>query len=76
MVVYDVGGLGEIVAAYGAGRVVEAGDVDGLDCGDRRAARRRGRTGRVPVAVLPRARDELTWERAGDSHIALYEELL
>ena len=29
-VVYDVGGLGEVVAAYGAGRVVAPGDVDGL----------------------------------------------
>ncbi len=29
-VVYDVGGLGEVVAAFGAGRVVPAGDVEAL----------------------------------------------
>jgi glycosyltransferase involved in cell wall biosynthesis len=75
VIVYDVGGLGEIVAAYGAGRVVQAGDIDGLAAaiddllGDDDALAR-ARSGAA------RARDELTWERAAISHIALYEELL
>ena len=74
-VVYDVGGLGEIVGAFGAGRVVEPGDVDGLeralrellDDEDALAAARAG---------AEAARDNLTWERAGASHLALYEELV
>jgi glycosyltransferase involved in cell wall biosynthesis len=75
VIVYDVGGLGEVVAAYGAGRVVKAGDIDGLAAaieellgdGDALAHARSG---------AARARDELTWERAATSHLALYEELL
>jgi glycosyltransferase involved in cell wall biosynthesis len=74
-VVYDVGGLGEIVTAFGAGRVVAAGDVAALatalsellgDAGSLAAA----------CAGAQRARDELTWERAAAAHLAVYEELL
>ena len=73
-VVYDVGGLGEIVAAFGAGRVVEPGDVAGLraalrellDDEDALAAARAGAAA---------ARDALTWERSAAAHLALYEEL-
>lgn len=73
-VVYDVGGLGEVVARFGAGRVVAPGDVDRLraaleellDDPDALAAARAG-------AV--RARDELTWEAAAAAHLALYREL-
>jgi len=74
-VVYDVGGLGEIVGAFGAGRVVVPGDVEGLKeslrellhDGDALAAAREG---------AARARDNLTWDRAAAEHRALYEELL
>jgi glycosyltransferase involved in cell wall biosynthesis len=73
-VVYDVGGLGETVAAFGAGRVVPAGDVDALrdalrellDDADALAAARAG---------AARARAELTWERAAAAHRQLYEEI-
>jgi glycosyltransferase involved in cell wall biosynthesis len=73
-VVYDVAGLGEIVAAYGAGRVVAPGDVDGLsaalrellDNEDALAAARAG---------ADAARAELTWEGAAAAHLTLYEEL-
>ena len=41
-VVYDVGGLAEPVARFGAGRVVPAGDVDGLAAARAGAARRSG----------------------------------
>jgi glycosyltransferase involved in cell wall biosynthesis len=73
-VVYDVGGLGEIVGAYGAGRVVPPGDVEALrrslaellDDADALAEARAGAAA---------ARDDLTWDRAAAEHRALYEEL-
>ncbi len=74
-VVYDVGGLGELVAAFGAGRVVAPGDVEGLkqalrellDDADALAQARAGAS---------RARAALTWESAAAAHLALYEELV
>jgi glycosyltransferase involved in cell wall biosynthesis len=74
-IVYDIGGLGELVGRYGAGAVVEPGDVGGmalalqslLEDGDRLAAARRG---------AEAARDELTWERSAAAHLELYRELL
>lgn len=73
-VVYDVGGLGEPVRTYGAGRVVPAGDVDALTAAvqelladhDALAAARAG---------ADRARAELTWEAAAIAHLDLYREL-
>ncbi len=73
-VVYDVGGLGDPVRAYGAGQVVPAGDVDALtaavgellsDSATLAAAR----------AGAERARAELTWDAAAAQHLALYREL-
>jgi glycosyltransferase involved in cell wall biosynthesis len=74
-VVYDVGGLGEVVARFGAGRVVPPGDVEGLatalrellDDADALAAARDG---------AGRARAELTWDAAAAAHLALYEEIM
>jgi glycosyltransferase involved in cell wall biosynthesis len=74
-VVYDVGGLGEVVARYGAGAVVAAGDVQGLtdalewllSDGPALAAARAG---------AQRARSDLTWDAAADAHLAVYRELL
>ena len=74
-VVYDVGGLGEIVGAFGAGRVVPPGDVEGLrravsellDDADALAAARAG---------AARARATLTWDSAAAEHLELYEELV
>jgi glycosyltransferase involved in cell wall biosynthesis len=73
-VVYDVGGLAEPVRAYGAGRVVRAGDVDALTEAvrelladpDALAGARAG---------AERARAELTWDVAAASHLDLYREL-
>ena len=73
-VAYDVGGVAEPVQRYGAGRVVPAGDVDALEAAvrellDDAAALARARTG------AQRAREELTWERAAEAHLAIYREL-
>ena len=67
-VVYDVGGLAEPVARYGAGRVVPAGDVEALTEAARElladptalAAARAG---------AERARAELTWDGGGSRAI-------
>lgn len=74
-VVYDVGGLGETVAAYGAGRVVPPDDVEALgnavrELLDDESALAEARAG------ARRAREELTWDAAADAHLALYRELL
>jgi len=73
-VVYDVGGLGEPVRQFGAGRVVPAGDVDALteaahallDSPVELASARAG---------AERARAELTWDAAAAQHLALYRTL-
>ena len=72
-VVYDVGGLGDPIRAYGAGRVVEPGDVKGfaraireLLTGDALAEARAG---------AARARAELTWATSAQAHLAVYEEI-
>ena len=58
-VVYDVGGLGEPVREYGAGRVVAAGDVDAL-------AARRGRAARRPDCAGRGARGRRAGARRAD----------
>lgn len=73
-VVYDVGGLGEVVARFGAGRVVAPGDVAGLSRAvaellDSEPALQAARAG------AERARTELTWEAAADRHLDLYREI-
>lgn len=73
-IVYDIGGLGEVVGRYGAGAVVEPGDVGGIALalenllGDENAlaAARRG---------AEAAREELTWEASAAAHLELYREL-
>jgi glycosyltransferase involved in cell wall biosynthesis len=74
-VVYDVGGLAEPVRRFGAGRVVDAGDVDALtaavrDLLDDPAALATAREG------AKRARAELTWSAAAAAHLDLYRELV
>ncbi|MFL5963280.1 MAG: glycosyltransferase family 4 protein [Gaiellaceae bacterium] len=73
-VVYDVAGLGDPIRAYGAGRVVPAGDVEALTeavrelLGDSEALAA-ARTGAA------RARRELTWDASAAQHLELYREL-
>lgn len=74
-VVYDVGGLGEVVARFSAGRVVSADDVRGLTAAlaellDDPKALAAARAG------ADRARDTLTWDAAARSHLELYREIL
>jgi glycosyltransferase involved in cell wall biosynthesis len=74
-VVYDVGGLGELVRRFDAGRVVPAGDVDGLAAAAREllddpAALESARAG------ARRARETLTWDAAAAAHLELYGELV
>ena len=73
-VAYDVGGIGEPVRRFGAGRVVPPGDVDGLAAAAREllespaaleAARRGARL----------ARESLTWAAAAAAHLELYRQL-
>jgi glycosyltransferase involved in cell wall biosynthesis len=74
-VVYDVGGLAEPVERYGAGRVVAAGDVEGLAAA---AAELLDDTDALEQAIAGarRAREELTWDAAASAHLELYRELL
>ena len=72
-VVYDVGGLGDPIRTYGAGRVVEPGDVKGFA-----RAIRELLTGDALVearAGAARARAELTWAASAQAHLAVYEEI-
>jgi glycosyltransferase involved in cell wall biosynthesis len=73
-IVYDIGGLGEVVGHYGAGVVVPPGDVAAMAAAlerligdpDALAAARAG---------AERARDTLTWDASADAHVQLYREL-
>jgi len=74
-IVYDIGGIGEVVGRFGAGAVVEPGDVGGMALAlaqllgdqDALAGAREG---------AEAARAELTWEASAAAHLALYRELL
>jgi glycosyltransferase involved in cell wall biosynthesis len=74
-IVYDVGGLGEIVGAFGAGRVVPAGDVAGLEAALRELLDDADELAEARAGAL-HAREALTWETAAAAHLAVYEELL
>jgi glycosyltransferase involved in cell wall biosynthesis len=75
VIAYDVGGIGDPVRRFGAGRVVPAGDVEALSEAIRALlddphALEQARNG------AERARHELTWEAAAHAHLAVYRELL
>ena len=73
-VAYDVGGIAEPIERFGAGRVVQAGDVEALagaarELLDNPVALEAARAG------ARRARAELTWDAAAEAHLGLYREL-
>ena len=73
-VVYDVGGLGELVGEFGAGRVVAPDDVDGLAGAIRELLHDPDALAACRAGAL-RAREELTWDAAAAAHLDLYREL-
>ena len=74
-VVYDVGGLGEVVSRFGAGRVVPPDDVRAL--GDAlRELLHDDDALEAARAGARRARAELTWDAAAAAHLPLYRELV
>ena len=73
-VVYDVGGLGEVVSAYGAGRVVAPDNVEGLTAALRALLDDETALASARAGAL-RARAELTWEASAHAHLELYREL-
>src|SRR4051812_11125509 len=73
-VVYDVAGLGEPIRRFGAGRVVEAGNVDALAAATRELLEDADALARARAGA-ERARTELTWEAAAAQHLELYREL-
>jgi glycosyltransferase involved in cell wall biosynthesis len=74
-IVYDIGGLGELVGRYGAGAVVPPGDTAAMSAalarfiGDPEALA-------AARAGAERARDELTWDASAAAHIDLYREIV
>jgi glycosyltransferase involved in cell wall biosynthesis len=71
VVAYDVGGIAEPVQRFGAGRVVDPGDVAGLAAAieELLADPSEARAGAL------RARDELTWDASARAHLQLYREI-
>jgi glycosyltransferase involved in cell wall biosynthesis len=74
-VVYDVGGLAEPVERFGAGRVVPAGDVEGLADAIRELLEDDSALADARAGA-ERARETLTWDAAAAAHLELYRELL
>jgi glycosyltransferase involved in cell wall biosynthesis len=73
-IVYDIGGLGELVDRFAAGAVVPPGDVEAMAAAlqqllsdtDALESARQG---------AERARAELTWEASAAAHLELYREI-
>jgi glycosyltransferase involved in cell wall biosynthesis len=74
-VAYDAGGIAEPVRAFGAGRVVPAGDVEALSAAAAELLGDPSALARAREGAL-RARETLTWEAAAEAHLAVYRELL
>jgi glycosyltransferase involved in cell wall biosynthesis len=73
-VTYDVGGLGEPVRHFAAGRVVPAGDVEAL-AAELRELLSDGEALEAARSGARRAREELTWDASARAHLELYEEI-
>jgi glycosyltransferase involved in cell wall biosynthesis len=73
-VAYDVGGIAEPIRRFEAGRVVGAGDLDGLASAVQELLEDRDAL-EAARAGAERARAELTWDGAAAAHVELYREL-
>ncbi len=73
-IVYDIGGLGEVVGRYEAGAVVPPGDAAAMSAALERLL---GDTAALAAARAgaERARDELTWDASAAAHLDLYREI-
>ncbi len=74
-IVYDIGGLGEVVGRFGAGTVVAPGDVDAMSAALARCSATRDALAAARGGA-ERARDELTWDASAAAHLELYRELV
>ena len=74
-VAYDVGGIGEPVRQFGAGRVVPAGDVDALAAAIHELTTDDDALAEARAGAAS-ARDTLTWDASAAAHLELYRELL
>lgn len=73
-IVYDIGGLGEVVDRFGAGAVVAPGDVEAMSAALARLLGD-GEALAVARAGAERARDALTWDASAAAHLDLYREI-
>jgi glycogen synthase len=73
-IVYDVGGLGEVVGRFAAGAVVPPGDVESMSSALRHLLEDRDALA-VARAGAERARAELTWDASAAAHLELYREI-
>jgi glycosyltransferase involved in cell wall biosynthesis len=74
-IVYDVGGLGEVVDRYAAGAVVEPGNVGAMRDALRRLLDDRDALAEARAGA-ERARAELTWDASAAAHLDVYAELV
>ena len=74
-IVYDIGGLGEVVGRYDAGAVVEPGNVSAMAAALRRLLDDRDALAEARAGA-ERARAELTWEASAAVHLDVYAELV
>jgi len=74
-IVYDIGGIGEVVGRFGAGAVVEPGDVGGMALALERLLNDANALGAARKGAEA-ARAELTWEASAAAHLEVYRELL
>jgi glycosyltransferase involved in cell wall biosynthesis len=75
VVAYDVGGIGEPVLRFNAGRVVPPGDLGALTEAARELLDDPSALGEARAGA-ERARQELTWDAAAQAHLDLYRELV
>jgi glycosyltransferase involved in cell wall biosynthesis len=73
-IVYDIGGLGEVVGRFAAGAVVPPGDVASMSSALRRLLEDRDALA-AARAGAERARAELTWDASAAAHLELYREI-